>query len=316
MRIILSICMISLFTLNVQGQLNDYKYVIVPKKFEDFKKENQHLTSTLVKHLFTQKGFNTIYDDAIPDELHNNGCLGLRVDLKNLSSMFTTKVKLILEDCNGNSIFMTQEGRSKEKKYKVAFNKAITQAFNSIEALNYAYVEKPGEETVTLNFKNDVKTLKDETQVEKQTGNLNQNPSVQQEATLENQSFKSIAPKNSTYEKGTLKKETVVKQVATPTEQRYSDKTPVASNIQKASDAVTEKINATMVLYAQELPNGYQLIDSSPKIVMTLFKTSMKDVYAAKQGATNGLVFKKGEKWFFDYTQDEKLIQQELNIKF
>jgi len=318
MRIFLSAVLISFIAVNLQAQLNDYKYIIVPKRFDDFKNANEHKTSTLVKHLFSKKGFLTVYDDAIPEELYANRCTGLRVHLDDQSSMFTTKTTLVLKDCNDSAVFLSQEGRSRKKEYQLAYQEAITDAFRSIQALNYSYSGKSEKETVTLDFKNDVKSLKEDMPAaEKQTQVNKINPAVQQEATRENQRYENIEPVPSAYKKGSPEESSSVQQVATQEEQSYSDKTPIASNITKTNaPSSIEKLSGALVLYAQELPNGYQLVDSSPKIVMTLFRTSMKDIYAAKKDDTSGLVFKRGDKWFFDYTQDEKLIQQELHIKF
>mgnify|MGYP007079515594 CR=1 FL=1 len=318
MRIFLSICMITLFALNVQGQLNDYKYLVVPKRFDGFKMENQHQTSTLVKHLFTNKGFNTVYDDAIPDDLYANRCLGLTVRLDEKSSMFTTKTILILENCNNEAVFMTQEGRSREKDFKISYNEAITQAFQSIQALDYSYVEKSNAETVTLGFRNDVKSLNDESNIEKGDRSGNKNTSVRQVATQDEQSFESIEPTASNYKKGVQQKETEVTQTATADNQSYEDKSPTESDVQKAAavNSMLDETNAPMVLYAQEIENGYQLVDNSPKIVMTLSKTSLSDIYSAKSDQTSGIVFRRDGKWFFEYVTNGETIQKELNIKF
>lgn len=318
MRIFLSICMITIFALNVQGQLNDYKYIIVPKRFEVFKQENQHQTSTLIKHLFTNNGFNAVYDDAIPADLYANRCLALTVRLDEKSSMFTTKTALVLEDCNKQDVLMTQEGRSREKDFKISYKEAITQAFKSIEALDYAYTGKSNPETVTLDFKNDVKNLNNVPNTEKGGSTGKQNPSVQQVATQEEQSYTSMVPDASNYKKGVQQKQTEVEQVATPEVQSYEDKTPVASSIQKAPDTISMagETAGPMVLYAQEVENGYQLVDSTPKIVMSLSRTSLSDIYSAKSDQHSGIVFRRDGKWLFEYVTDGETIQKELNIKF
>ncbi|MBV4360557.1 hypothetical protein [Pinibacter aurantiacus] len=77
--------------------------------------------------------------------------------------------------------------------------------------------------------------------------------------------------------------------------------------------AVTENSN---VLYAQPNPNGYQLIDTTPKKVMTLLKTSQQDVFIADDGISKGVLFRKNNEWFFECYKDEKLVSQKLNIKF
>jgi hypothetical protein len=71
-------------------------------------------------------------------------------------------------------------------------------------------------------------------------------------------------------------------------------------------------------LYAQAIPNGYQLIDTTPKKVLTLFKTSVPDCFLAETvaGASNGIVFKKNGEWFSEYYKDGVLVSQKLEIKF
>ncbi|MDI3320653.1 hypothetical protein [Pinibacter soli] len=76
---------------------------------------------------------------------------------------------------------------------------------------------------------------------------------------------------------------------------------------------VTENGN---VLYAQANPNGYQLIDTTPKKVMTLLKTSQQDSFIADDGISKGIVFRKNGEWFFEYYKDDKLVSQKLTIKF
>jgi len=77
--------------------------------------------------------------------------------------------------------------------------------------------------------------------------------------------------------------------------------------------AITETPGA---LYAQETANGYQLIDTTPKKVLTLLKTSMQDYFIAEDGAANGVVFKRNGEWFFERYISSKLVSQKLQIKF
>ena len=71
-------------------------------------------------------------------------------------------------------------------------------------------------------------------------------------------------------------------------------------------------------LYAQVIPNGYQLIDTTPKKVLTLLKTSVQDCYLTEigTGASSSIVFKKNGEWFFEYYKDGTLVSQKLEIKF
>jgi hypothetical protein len=274
---------LSVFCGHSQGNLNDYKYIIVPKKFDAFREVNQYKTSTLVKHLFAQNGFNVVYDDALPNDLNNERCLGLTVSLKDESSMFSTKASLVLKDCSSEEVLTTLVGRSKIKEFEAAYKEVITEAFATIGAMEYMYVpKKQSSEPVTVSFKNDVKN------VEKKNDPIN---------------VIDVA---------------VVKEVVTPEEQVYKSKEPVDSNIQKAEAPtkaviVSEKEDAG-ILYAQEIPNGFQLVDKTPKVRFKLLKTSIPDVYSV--AGDNGVVFKKDGKWFIEYYIGNTLKTQELNIKF
>lgn len=279
--IVLSIFLIVSFANELQAQFNDYKYIVVPKKFDGFNQENQYKTSTMVKHLFTQNGFTTVYDDNLPEDLKTNRCLGLYASLDNKSSMFTTKATIMLKDCSQEQIFTTAQGRSKKKEYEASFKEAIENAFSSFNGISYKYQPKTQEqnaEPVTVSFKNDVK------KVEEVTPKV-----IDQSATEEEQSFESMEPETSS---------------------EYS--------IKDTPKTTTTSIMKTdvSVLYAQELSNGYQLVDSTPRIRMKLLKSSSPNVYIAESGTINGVVYTENGRWFFEYYNANELVTEELNIKF
>ena len=281
-----------------QSDLNNYKYIIVPKKFEGFKKANQYQTSTLIKYLFEGKGFTPIYDDALPEDLSKNRCLGLLVELQDNSNLFTTKTTIVLKDCNDVSVFTTMEGTSKIKQYKEAFNEAIKEAMRSFNSVDYAYNGEQSanttQEPITVSFKNDVKKpekSKTPTSVDSRKDDINNR---------------------------------VIEQKSTETEQFYKDKTPVASNVTKGEKTIptaikqleNEKNSIDEVWYAQPTENGYQLVDNTPKIRMKLLKSSAENVYMAQSDAKNGMVYQKDKQWIFEYYENGALVQEKLNIKF
>ena len=90
--------------------------------------------------------------------------------------------------------------------------------------------------------------------------------------------------------------------------------TPVAAAPVVATPATVT--DSKDVLYAQANANGYQLIDTSPKKVMTLLRTSQPDNFIADDGTSHGVVFKKNGEWFFEHYKDDKLVSLKLNIKF
>jgi len=298
-----------------QTSLNEYKYIIVPKKFDGFRNENQYQTSTIIKYLLTEKGYNVVYDDALPNDLNTNRCLGLTVALDDQSSMFSTKAIVHLKDCNGAIVMTTVEGKSKSKEYKTAYSEAIKEALKSFDMINYSYQPKQEEnDTVTLNFKNDVKKMEGE----KSEPKNRPKKEVVQEASTTRQTYEDKTPVNSDFRKGQETAKKTVEEVVTSEEQSYKDYEPVASEITKAAntDVRFSSKKAEGILYAQELPNGYQLVDSTPKIKLTIHNTSMKDYYLAKSENQNGVVYLNNEKWFFEYYEDGTLIVEELNIRF
>lgn len=272
---------------NSSAQLNDYKYIVIPKQFKTFKKQNQHQTSTLLKYLFSNNGYTAVYDDAFPEDLLDDGCLALKADLDNNPSLFVTKVNIVLKDCNGQVVFTSVEGRTKEKEYKTAYNLAIREAFKSFENLNYQYSPKEevvAEKPIVVSFKNDVKSLDKETA--KTTPIIN----VQEV----------VVPKS---DKKQSKESVEGTQTVSPTiEEKIQEK-----------DILKDKVE---VLYAQSTEDGFQLVDSTPKIRYNLIETSIENVFLANNGDKDGVVLNKNGKWFFEYKEGGEKKLKELNIKF
>lgn len=123
-----------------QNNINNYKYIIVPKQYEFQKSEDSYQINSLTKFLFERAGFTVFFStDTFPTELANNGCLALKAIINDGSGMFNTKLNINLVDCYNKTIFSTHEAKSKIKDYQKAYQATIREAFVDIEALNYAY---------------------------------------------------------------------------------------------------------------------------------------------------------------------------------
>ena len=70
------------------------------------------------------------------------------------------------------------------------------------------------------------------------------------------------------------------------------------------------------MLYAQEIPNGYKVVDSKSKILLKLYECSIPNVYLVKGEGKDGVVYSMNEQWFFEYYKNSKFITEELKIKF
>ncbi|WP_106793111.1 hypothetical protein [Aquimarina sp. Aq78] len=136
----LGIVLISTISVNAQKDINEYKYVIVPKSYNFLKGEDTYQLNSLTKFLLTKYGFEAyILEENFPEDLKTNGCKALRADLKRRSGVFLTRLTLELTDCNGSVVFTSLEGKSREKEFKAAYHDALRKTFTSLEALNYTY---------------------------------------------------------------------------------------------------------------------------------------------------------------------------------
>lgn len=267
-------------TTNAQEALSAYKYVIVPTQFDGFRKENQYQTSTLIKYLLVERGLNAVYEDDLPLDLYQDKCLGVKALLVNESGTFTTKAHIQFQDCQLQEVYRTKTGSSKIKDFKGAFQEVIRESMSSLNNFNYTYTPKEEEETVTVSFKDDVKSLAeaaDQVNVEKEF------------------SAEEISKKEA------------------PTKELLPQKEIV--EIQPGS-VPSKNIEEDLTWYAQEIPNGFQLVDRSPKVRLKLYRTQQEGVYLAEGESLNGVVYSEGGIWYLDYYKEDQLVHKALKIKF
>lgn len=255
-------------SISAQESINQYKYIIVPKKFDFLKEPNQYRVNTYTKFLFEKNGFTAVYDDSQPTDLRVNPCLGLKANILDDSNLFTTKLSITLENCQGDIVFTSAEGRSKIKEYEEAYQDAIKDAFVSVRGLNYYHA--PAENNMAL--------------MPAASAATSTMPSQASEASVS-------AP------------------VATG--DQTTSNTSQAQGEVATANAVDQYAG---VLYAQPTANGYQLVDSTPKVIYKLTKTTQPNYFLIQGG--NGFVYKKDGQWIAEYYEGETLKQEVLNIKF
>jgi len=242
---VLLFLLLGCFSGHSQTSLNNYKYVLVPETFNFLKQRDQYGLNTLTKSSLEGTGFTAYFDNAqLPTELANNKCNALNAEVVEKSSMFTTKLTLLLKDCKGNVVFKSKEGKSREKEFDLSYTLALKDAFTSLKEAKYVYQPAP--------------TINDQ----------------------------SLAPTTA------------------------SNSAPAGKII------VTEAPPTAGTLYAQPIANGYQLIDTTPKTILRMFKSSVTDYFIADNGSSNGIVFKRDDNWVFEYYKDGKLMAEKLLIKF
>jgi hypothetical protein len=70
------------------------------------------------------------------------------------------------------------------------------------------------------------------------------------------------------------------------------------------------------VLFAQPIKNGFQLVDSTPKVVMKAYKTTNPSIYLVSKENIQGVMVLKDNQWFFEYYEKETLMSQKISVKF
>lgn len=229
--------------------LNDYRYVIVPTKYEFMNAENEYRLNTITKHNLEKIGFICFYENQeIPPHISFDECEALKVDVERVGRFIWTKLQVVFKDCQNNIIYTSEVGSSKEKNNKIAYEEALKGAFASLNNFNYKFSE-------------------------------NKKP----------KSFVTVIDN---------KKATEVVSIE-PVEAQ-------AILMPKSEE----------ILFAQPITNGFQLVDSSPKVVYKLIKTDNPSVFLAQKGEQQGVVTLKGSVWFFEYQEDDKLVSEKLQIKF
>jgi len=83
------------------------------------------------------------------------------------------------------------------------------------------------------------------------------------------------------------------------------------SNLNEANIKVND-----LVLFAQPIENGFQLIDATPKVIMKIYKTSSPVCFIANKGGIQGVLISKENEWFFEYINNFKLVSDKVEVKF
>ena len=138
------IVLLLVFGFCIQGfsqVLNKYQYVVVPTKVDFMKVENEHRLNTIVKNKLEKMGFIAYYENNIPLEVAQKSCEILKVDLVKGGTFVWTKMNLIFKDCQGKVVFQSDEGKSKDKDFKIAHTECTDQIFESLFALKYKFEE-------------------------------------------------------------------------------------------------------------------------------------------------------------------------------
>ncbi|MEZ4793569.1 MAG: hypothetical protein R2783_08945 [Gelidibacter sp.] len=272
-----------------QNSVNDYKYIVVPSQFEFLKEKDQYEINSLTKFLFNKYGYTAyLQDEDLPSDLYYNRCLGLVADVVKENAFLKTKLRIDLKDCDGKVIMSSQVGETREKEYAKAYNLALREAFETFQNMAYAY--QPNE--AILYRATPHASVNDGTKEQEEIARLkNEIKSLKEDKTETTAIGKPM-------EKVNVAEETM-----------NENKPNKETQLIKVSENPTSE-----VLYAQAIDNGFQVVDSTPKVVMVLFATAAKDVFLVKD--QNAIVFKKENLWIYSENDGKGVKERILNIKF
>ncbi|WP_299387117.1 hypothetical protein [uncultured Lacinutrix sp.] len=276
--VLILLALIAFTSVSAQQSLNDYKYIIIPNKFDFLKEADQYRLNSLTKFLFEKYNFEAlIEDEVLPSDYAKNNCLGLKANLLKESTMFKTKLVVQLTNCKNQVVFTSTEGESRDKNFKIAYNQALRNAFKSIESANYSY----NPENMLLLKSNTPDIAKE-----------------QEEIKMLKEEIENL--KN--------EKEVVVK------ESKVEDVVVAKAKEIVAVSPSPETFKRVDVLYAQKIENGFQLVDSTPKVVYNIKETGMSNVYLVE--GENAILYKLDANWILEYYKNEILQTKIVNIKF
>ena len=282
------------FLLSAQNSINDYKYIVVPDQYEFTSGKDKYQLNSLTKFLFNKYGYTAFMDgDEFPEDLKTNRCLALTSEVRKIKGFLKTKLQIDLLDCNGNTVMSSQIGESKEKEYQKAYHLALREAFGTYQAIAYKY--DPSEA---------VKKSLEETKVASN--------SRSKEAEEAKAKIKELEKEVEALKKVKEKEEEVrnkLEKIKETTRPQKEEKPVVKEVVEEAK----EKTN-TNVLYAQPIDNGFQLVDTTPKKVMVILQSGVKDVFIVK--GKDAVVYKKGNAWVYSENNGKGLKSENLNIKF
>lgn len=256
--------------------VNDYKAVVIPMKYDFLKTENQYRLQTITKMNLQKAGFQAFYATETIPAEITDRCSLLYVDVKKESAFLVSKLFIIFRDCYGTEVYKSSIGKSREKEYEVAYVEALNLAFESLYSLSYKY-------NCNTNFspKAGVNAL---------TVPVLAAPTI-------------VSPSSAV-------------PAVTMTIAAAAVAIPVVAIPATTNEPKTSDVKSSGLLYAQPTSYGYQLIDSEPKVIMKVYKTSNPASFMAKKGDLQGVLVSKDNQWFFEYYQNDKLFSEKIDVKF
>jgi|694.fasta_scaffold01221_35 hypothetical protein len=101
----------------------------------------------------------------------------------------------------------------------------------------------------------------------------------------------------------------------------FDQKQAIEVNPSQAQTTVSQDINTAtqdkgILLYAQPIANGYQLINEKPEIICKIFNTSQPKTFIVQKSTVHGIGYLVGDQLTIEYYIDHQLKREVLAVKF
>lgn len=151
MKKIIFLFAILVFGLSNAQDISDYKYISIPQKFSDFKK-NEYSLNNHLRILLKQKKYEPIGEQHSywPEEAKLNPCRVITADLLDKGTLLKNKLQLVFKDCN-NAIIYTIDADSDIKEFEEGNRDALQKIVAQIKESNSQdYLANPTKNEVTI----------------------------------------------------------------------------------------------------------------------------------------------------------------------
>ena len=134
MKHLLNICALFVGVALSAQSVSDYKYIVVPEKFKDFKPNEYQLNAKLKAEL-QKRNYTILSEDQNAMVNNPEHCQMIYADVLNTSSFFKNKITVVIRDCNDKELGK-YEGSSSIKEYEPGYRDALADALVKVPAFN------------------------------------------------------------------------------------------------------------------------------------------------------------------------------------
>ena len=313
MRQLVFIICIGLFSnfLNAQFSLNDYKYVIVEKQFHFQNEEDEYNLNQMAKFMFRKHGFTAIVEgEDLPADLKANFCLALKSEIIAKGAL-RTKATIFLRDCENNIIYQSEEGVTKEKDFRRAYEISIRRAFDSFEGISYVYT--PNEDIIKKGQGEEEKQIVEEAQKEIEDLKAEIKELKEEQKETEGKVISEDVPEIVEEAKPQeLKKDVETIQPKSPEiKEKETDTIEIPKTDENMKSYVDER--GVQVYFAKQTKNGFLVMDAGD-VVMELLKTAKPNYFIVKGG--DALVFPENGLWILSKASSDGYDAEPFDLKF